>query len=174
MDFQLSRTYQNLQRSLDWELQVSSRYSIYADKARDEQYIDIGNLFDTVTKNEKEHSRIWLRLLNNGQIPSTEENLFEASQLERASADMYRNFSTIALEEGYTDIAALFNGVGNIELNHDLYFTERHTDVQQNQVFCKPNEVLWVCMSCGNILSGVCAPEICPVCGFPQGYYRLY
>lgn len=87
---------------------------------------------------------------------------------------LYREYARIANEEGYANIEALFNGVANIDLNHGLQLDVQYNDVIRNQVFCKPRETLWICMQCGNILSGLCAPEICPVCGFPQGYYRVY
>lgn len=86
----------------------------------------------------------------------------------------YRQYAEVAREEGYDNIAALFDGVANIELNHDVIFQNFADDIQKNQVFCKPTEVLWICINCGNIMGGLCAPAICPICGFPQGYYQVY
>jgi len=175
MDFQQSKTYNNLLTAYDWELGVSTKYSIFGDVARAEGFQQIGNIFDITSKNEKEHARIWLRRINNGQLPTTSENLSYCAELENYSGNrMYRDFAMVAREEGYDDIAALFNGVGNIELNHQLRFQSWFEDVERNKVFCKDEVVLWVCMQCGNIMSGTCAPNPCPVCGFPQGYYRLY
>ena len=176
MDFQQSQTYKNLQTAYDWEVSVSTTYSIYGDTARQEGYIQIGDIFDRVVRNEKEHARIWLRQINDGTLPNTEESLQRCAQMELYSGnEMYRDFARVAIAEVYNDLAALFNGVANIELNHNSIFTRYLNDIQTNQVFCKDQQTtLWVCMQCGNILSGLCAPEICPVCGFPQGYYRLY
>jgi rubrerythrin len=87
---------------------------------------------------------------------------------------MYRDFARVAQEEGYNDLAALFNGVANIELNHNSIFQRHLNDINSNRVFCKEESTLWICMQCGNIMNGACAPEVCPVCGFPQGFYRLY
>jgi rubrerythrin len=174
MEFNQSRTYQNLQAAFERELQVSTLYSIYADRAVDDGFIEISNNFLAVVRNEKEHARIFLRTLNNGLIPDTETNLAYSASLELATGDLYRGYARIAQEEGYTDIAALFNGIANIELNHNLLFETEHENVVTDQVFCKPESTLWICIQCGNILSGVCAPEVCPICGFPQGYYRVF
>ena len=176
MDFQQSQTFRNLQTAYDWEVNVSTTYSIYGDTAREEGYIQIGDIFDRIQRNEKEHARIWLRQINNGTLPNTAENLQRCAQLELYSGnELYRDFARVATEEGYDDLAALFNGVANIELNHNSIFTRFLNDVQTNLLFCKEEPTtLWVCMQCGNILSGVCAPDVCPVCLFPQGYYRLF
>lgn len=175
MDFQQSQTYKNLLTAYESELMSSTRYSIYADRARQDGYNEIGNIFDTTARNEKEHARIWLRQLNNGILPNTEQNLLDASREQLLSgSDIYREYARVAMEEGYREIAALFNGVGNIELNHDIVFRALYEEVVRGEVFCKPEETLWLCMQCGNIMSGNCAPERCPVCGFPQSFYRLF
>jgi rubrerythrin len=175
MEFQQSKTYQNLLTAFNWELTVSTEYSIYADKARADGFIEIGNIFDITSRNEKEHARIWLRNLNSGIIPSTADNLNHCAQLEDQSGNhMYRDFAKTARDEGYDNLAALFNGVANIELNHNQRFLRLSSDVTRDEVFCKEQENLWICMQCGNVMSGICAPEVCPVCGFPQSYYRLY
>ncbi|HWT26502.1 MAG TPA: rubrerythrin family protein [Mobilitalea sp.] len=174
MEFKQSKTYQNLLTAYDWEAIVSTRYSIFADTARDEGYREIGNVFDTAVRNDKEHARIWLRQLNSGILPNTEDNLSYSAELTENGNAMYREFARVSQDEGFTAIAALFNGVANIELNHNLSFRTLYADVIRNEVFCKPQDELWICMQCGNIMSGPCAPKICPVCGFPQGYYRLY
>lgn len=175
MDFQQSRTYNNIVSSYEGELMSSTEYQIYADRARQDGFVEIGNIFDTAARNQKEHARIWLRRLNNGIVPPTANNLLAASELEgRIGSETYREYARIALEEGYDDISALFSGIANIELNHSLTFRTAYENVIRDEVFCKPRQSLWICMQCGNIMSGNCAPEICPVCGFPQGYYRLY
>jgi len=174
MDFQQSKTFSNLLKSYESELISTTYYMLNADQSRLEGYIEIGNIFDVTAKNEKEHARIWQRSLNSGTLPKTEQNLIDSADREVAVAQMYRDYAKIANEEGYSEIAALFNGIANIELNHDLRFRSLYSEVVTDQVFCKPDTTLWICMQCGNIMSGKCAPDICPVCGFPQGYYRLY
>ncbi|MDD3173797.1 MAG: rubrerythrin family protein [Herbinix sp.] len=174
MDFQQSQTYINLQKAYEWELKVSTVYNIYSDKAQVDGYIEIGNIFTTTAKNEKEHARIFLRKLNNGIIPDTQQNLLESANFENNTATLYRDYANTAREEGFNDLAALFNGIANIELNHNLRFSTQYNDIVRAEVFCKPQDSLWICLQCGNIMGGPCAPEICPVCGFPQGYYKLY
>lgn len=175
MEFQQSRTYANLQNAYNMELIQSTRYSIYGDIVRQEGYLQIGNVYDIFQRNNKEHARIWLRQLNEGNLPDTREVLQSSAQQEYFNANqLYREYARIASEEGYYDIGALFNGVANIDLNHGLQLETFYENVIRNQVFCKEQATLWICMECGNILSGICAPDICPVCGFPQSFYRQY
>lgn len=175
MAFQDSKTYQNLFVAYEKELQSCARYLIDSDIARMAGYIEISVLYEETARNSKEHARIWLRQINEGNLPSLSETLQQSIQNEnQMSSEMYQNFSSVALEEGYDDIAALFSGVANIDYNHNSQFRLVYQNVQNNQVFCKPNTRLWICMQCGNIISGECAPLVCPVCGFPQGFYRLF
>ncbi|MDF2542096.1 MAG: hypothetical protein K0S47_1814 [Herbinix sp.] len=175
MEFQDSRTYNNLIAAYEDELMLSTRSSINADIARNSGYMEINNIFDSIARNNKEHARIWLRHINGGTLPDLSTTLYEAMQSENEMANtIYQEFSRIAREEGYDDIAALFSGVANIDYNHGIQLKDLYEDLVMNQIFCKPETRLWVCMQCGNIMSGNCAPDICPVCGFPQGFYRLY
>lgn len=175
MDFKQSKTYQNLQLAFHGELMSSTRYQINGIRARQEGYIQIGNVFEIISGFEREHAIIWLRLINEGTLPSTLENLIEASAAEDEKGNgSYRQYAEVARQEGFNEIAALFDGVANIELNHDVIFQNFADDIKENEVFCKKTEVLWICVNCGNILGGVCAPAVCPICGFPQGYYQVY
>lgn len=175
MDFRQSRTYANLQSAYEMELMQSTLYSIYGDIARQEGYREIGNIYDIFQRNNKEHARIWLRQMNEGSLPTTAEVLAASANAEKYNGNQrYREYANIAREEGYTEIEALFNGIANIDLNHALQMELNYNNLLRNQIFCKPQPTLWICMQCGNIMNGYCAPEICPVCGFPQGYYRLY
>ncbi|WFR56191.1 rubrerythrin family protein [Anaerocolumna sp. AGMB13025] len=175
MDFQQSRTFINLQSAFEGELISSSKYEIYGIRAREEDYQQIGYTFDVISHYQREHARIWWRLLNNGVLPNTLTNLLEAADAEDVRGNsIYRDYADIAREEGYDSIASLFDGVANIELNSEVIFRTFADEIQTNQVFCKNEEVLWVCINCGNILGGLCAPAICPICGFPQGYYQVY
>lgn len=175
MDFTQSRTYINLQSAFEGELISSTKYEIYGNKAREEGYIQIGNVYNIISGFEREHAVIWLKLLNNGTIPPTLQNLQESSQNEAIKGNTtYRDYAEVAREEGYNQIAALFDGVANIELNHDVIFQTFADNIETNTVFCKNTEVLWICANCGNIMGGTCAPAICPICAFPQGYYQVY
>lgn len=174
LDFQQSKTYINLQNALQNELQTNAKMQLFRKKAEQDQLLECRFIFDTAARNGEFISERLRRILYGGD-PSTLENLLEASDdVENAEKNIYREYSRIAIEEGYTDIASLFNGIGNIKLNHNVTFHNAANDIQKNELFCKQTENLWICLGCGNIISGVCAPEICPICGYPQGYYQLY
>lgn len=172
MDFSESRTYRNLMSALQYELTTKALYDIYAIQAKDEQYIEIGRIYEVFSGNNLQHARIWLRLLNGGTIPSTLDNL--KTSVENINPNLYSEYALIAREEGYEDIASLFSGVGIIDGNEDVTFDTLIKEIESDQVFCKEVETLWICLSCGNIMYGSCAPDICPVCSFPQGYYKVY
>lgn len=175
MNFKDSKTYSNLKTAYERELISSGQYVIYGNIARAEGFIEIGNIYDTTARNNNEHARTWLRELREGILPDTATTLEESAVEERIMTnEMYQEFSRVAKEEGFNDIAALFSGVSNIDFNHSTNFEILHENVIRNQVFCKPEETLWICMECGNIMSGLCAPEICPICGLPQAYYKQF
>jgi rubrerythrin len=175
VDFQQSQTYRNLLNAFDLEQKMNTQFTLASDQARREGYIQISEIYRTIARNELEHARIWQRELNNGSLPSTEESLKKGAEVGAyLGSELYREYARIATEEGYQEIARLFSGIANIELNHTLILSSLYDDVIRGEVFCKSDTVLWICMECGNIMSGKCAPEICPVCGFPQGFYRLY
>lgn len=172
MDFNKSKTYQNLMNALSYELNTKSLYDIYAIQATRDEYIEIARIFEIFSGHDLQHAIIWLRILNGGSIPSTEDNL--RSSIENIFTKIYNEYALIAQEEGYNEIAILFGGMANIDSNQDAVFSSLLEEIKTNQVFCKNTETLWICQSCGNILSGLCAPEICPICSFPQGYYKEY
>jgi rubrerythrin len=174
MEFKQSKTYQNLRNAYERELMISTLYGIFHDKAVDDGYIEISNIFTSTAINEKEHARVFLRKLNDNMIPNTQQNLQSSADYENETGILYRDYANTAKQEGYTDLAALFNGIANIELIHNLNFTSQYNDVLKGEVFCKPESKLWICLQCGNVLGGTCAPAVCPICGFPQGFYELY
>ncbi|MDF2588309.1 MAG: hypothetical protein K0S41_2150 [Anaerocolumna sp.] len=175
MDFTQSKTFINIQNATRGELISSSKFQIYAIKARSEGYIQIGDIFDIAARNERVHAETFIRRLNDGEIPTTLNNLLESAADENYDGnDLYRQYAQEARDEGFVSIGALFDGIANIELNHYLTFQTLADNIQNNEVFCKPQETLWICLACGNIMGNICAPEICPVCGYPQGYYQLY
>lgn len=175
MNLMQSQTYQNLKTAFDGESKASTKYQIYRDKAREDGYEQIANIFDETSGNEREHAEIWLKLLDGGEIPSTYENLKEASSGENYEwRSMYKDFANTARREGFEEIAKRFEGVGKIESNHDARFVKLVRNIESGEVFCKKQEVLWVCTNCGNLIWGECAPDPCPVCGYPIGYYQIY
>ena len=174
MKFDETQTHKNLMNAYNGESKASTKYRIYAAKAREEGYEQIGNIFDETSGNEKEHAEIWMKLLNGGEIPSTLDNLKESVSGEHYEwTKMYRAYADTARQEGYPQIADLFEGVTRIEHHHDKRYEKLIRDIETNTVFCKPEEHIWICLNCGNLIWGECAPGICPVCRYPQGYYQL-
>lgn len=174
MEFKDSETFSNLQKAFDGEMKASTKYAIYSNKAREDGYEQIGDIFSETSKNEREHGEIWMKLLHCGEVPPTLDNLKDASGGEHYEwTTMYQGFARTARMEGYDEIADLFEGVAAIEHHHDYRFSELAKNIETEQVFCKRTEVLWVCLNCGNLFYGKCAPEECPVCGYPQAYYEL-
>lgn len=175
MEFKDSETYANLRKAFDGESKASTKYAIYADKAREDGYEQIGDIFDETSHNEKEHAEVWLKLIHGGEVPETAENLREASSGESYEwTRMYPEFAETARREGFPEIAELFEGVAMIENNHDGRFRLLLANIEEDQVFCKEEEVIWICTNCGNLYYAKCAPEYCPVCGYPQAYYEVY
>lgn len=172
MDFQQSKTYQNLLNALAYETQSSSEYNIAGIQAEQENLIGISFTFETLSRNDRFIAERLRNFIHGGE-PDTEQNLIEAAEDSLyAGNTMYREFSRIATEEGFNDIASFFNGVANIKLNHNYTINTYLSNLQNDSLFCKDKERLWVCLGCGNILSGTCAPIVCPICGYPQGYYQ--
>lgn len=174
-NFAESQTYQNLLNAFNRELLFGSKYQIYGDQARREDYQQIGNIFDETSGNEKQHAEIWLKfILQSDELPSTLTNLQESAAQENfEGTDLYIRYAEIAREEGYTDIANMFEGIAVIERHHYFRFNQLSQNIQNNQVFCKQSSTVWICMVCGNLVWSECAPEICPICKFPQGFYEL-
>ena len=173
MDFQSSRTFQNLQNAYGFELQSDGRYDIFAGRAREENLIGIAMTFGQISSYSRFIANRLRSIINDG-VTNTVQNLEEAAEMELFIEDMYREYALVAREEVFSDLEALFSGIANIKLNHHRIFQEYFVDINNGQLFCKPEERLWICLGCGNILSGECAPEICPICLYPQGYYQLY
>jgi rubrerythrin len=173
-NFKESNTYKNLQAAFNGETKASTKYAIYGRKAYEEGYMQIGNIFEETSGNEREHAEIWMKLMEGGEVPSTLENLKDAYSGENYEwTQMYVNYAEEAEKEGYPEIADLFAGVAAIERHHDARYRKLAQNIINDQVFCKRTNTLWVCLNCGNLYYGECAPEVCPVCGYPQGYYQV-
>lgn len=172
LDIKGTKTEENLKKAFAGESEARNKYTFFAEQARKEGYQQIANIFDETAGNEKEHAEIWYKLLNGG-IGTTAENLMLAAQGENyESENMYTDFARTAREEGFDEIAFLFEGVGRIEDIHDKRYRKLAENIEDGTVFKKEGEVSWVCLNCGNVHVGTEAPEICPVCGYPQGYYE--
>jgi rubrerythrin len=169
-----SNTYRNLLAAFNGEATASTKYAIYGMKAKEDGFEQIGNIYEETSRNEREHAEIWFKLLHGGVIPTTLDNLKDSFGGENYEwTNMYMGYAEEAKKEGYSEIARLFEGVAAIERHHDARFRKLAQNIMYDKVFCKGTPVLWVCLNCGNLFYGECAPDPCPVCGYPQGYYQL-
>ena len=167
MELKGSKTEANLMTAFAGESQARNKYTYFASKARKEGYVQIANLFEETANNEKEHAKIWFKLLEG--IGSTEENLKSAAEGENYEwTDMYATFAKEAKEEGFDKIAFLFESVAKIEKEHEERYLALLKNVQDRTVFQKGEIVIWQCSNCGHIHVGLQAPEVCPVCEHPQ------
>ena len=174
MELKGSRTEANLTAAFAGESQARNKYTYYASKATEEGYRHIGELFTETAENERAHAKIWFRLLHGGSIPDTATNLADAAAGERYEwTQMYAQFAQVAREEGFDNIARLFEQVGGIEKQHEERFQTLLREVEDQAVFAKGAAVVWQCGNCGFLYEGPKAPEKCPVCSHPQAYFRV-
>ena len=172
MELKESKTYENLKTAFAGESQARNKYTYFASKAKKEGYEQIAAIFLETADNEKEHAKIWYKLLNDG-ISSTEENLKTAAEGENYEwTDMYDGFAKTAREEGFENIANLFEGVGKIEKEHEARYNKLLENLKQEKVFNKEVPTMWICRNCGHIHYGEKAPEVCPVCAHPKAYFE--
>ena len=168
-----SKTEANLAAAFAGESQARNKYTYYASKAKKEGYNQIADLFLETADNEKEHAKIWFKLLHDG-VGTTAENLKDAAAGENYEwTSMYNTFAKEAQEEGFDQIAALFEAVGKIEKEHEERYLTLLATVEGNSVFQKGDIVIWKCANCGHIHVGTSAPEVCPVCNHPQSYFQI-
>jgi len=169
-----SKTEQNLQTAFAGESQARNKYTYYASKAKKEGYNQIAAIFEETAQNEKEHAKIWFKLLHDGEVPETTKNLEDAANGENYEwTDMYAGFAKTAKEEGFTQIAALFEMVGKIEKEHEERYRKLLDNIKKERVFSRDGDMIWQCANCGHIIIGKKAPEVCPVCAHPKGYFQI-
>ena len=167
-----SKTEKNLWEAFAGESLARNKYSYFASKAKKEGYVQIANLFEETANNEKEHAKMWFKLLNG--IGTTAENLKAAAEGENYEwTDMYDTFAKEAEEEGFDDIARLFRGVAAIEKEHEERYRKLLANVEGGLVFSRDGEMIWQCGNCGHICVGKTAPNVCPVCAHPQAYFQI-
>lgn len=172
MDLKGTKTEKNLKTAFAGESQASMKYTYYASKAKKEGYEKIADIFLETAHNEHEHAKIWFKLLNNG-MPSTLENLKDAAAGENFEwTDMYANFAKEAREEGFNEIADLFEGVANIEKNHESRYNDVIECLNNDKIFNVDDECAWICRNCGHIHFGKSAPDICPICSHPKAFFE--
>jgi len=172
MELKGSKTEANLQAAFAGESMARNKYTYYASKAKKEGYNIIADKFAQTADNEKEHAKLWFKLLHGGSVPSTIENLKDAASGENYEwTDMYATMAKEADEEGFTKIAELFRGVGKIEKGHEERYRALLNSLEQGKIFERPTKVIWECANCGCRVESPSAPEVCPVCEHPQAYF---
>ena len=156
------------------ESQARNKYTYYASKAKKDGFEQIAALFLETAENEKEHAKIWFKLLHGGAVPGTIENLKDAAAGENYEwTDMYAGFAKEAKEEGFDEIAALFEMVAKIEKEHEERYLKLLANIENGVVFSKDGDAIWKCRNCGHIVIGKAAPELCPVCAHPKAYFEI-
>lgn len=169
-----SRTEANLMAAFAGESQARNKYTYYSSKAKKDGYVQIANIFEETAKNEEEHAKIWFKLLHDG-IPSTIDNLKDAAAGENFEwTDMYAKFAKEAREEGFDEIAFLFEKVAGIEKEHEKRYKTLLSNIENGIVFSRDNDMIWQCTNCGHIHIGKQAPEICAVCSHPKAYFQIF
>ncbi|MDD3409879.1 MAG: rubrerythrin family protein [Eubacteriales bacterium] len=169
-----TKTEANLMTAFAGESQARNKYTYYASKARKDGYQQIADLFEETAANEKEHAKIWFKLLHGGEIPGTEENLKDAADGENYEwTDMYAKMAEEAKAEGFDQIAGLFTLVAKIEKTHEERYRKLLKNIEDGVVFSREGDAIWQCANCGHIIVGKKAPELCPVCKHPKAYFQI-
>lgn len=169
-----SKTEANLMAAFAGESEARNKYTYYASKAKKDGYVQIANIFEETAANEKEHAKIWFKLLHDGAVPDTVTNLKDAAAGENYEwTDMYARFAKDAREEGFDHIAYLFEQVGKIEKEHEERYRKLLANIEGDLVFSRDGDCIWQCSNCGHIVVGKKAPEVCPVCNHPQSYFQI-
>ena len=174
MELKGSKTEKNLMDAFAGESQARNKYTFFASKAKKEGYEQIAAIFQETADNEKEHAKLWFKLLCGGDIPTTAQNLADAAAGENFEwTDMYDRMAKEAKEEGFDHIAFLFEEVGKIEKEHEARYKKLLENVQDGKVFEAGEIKIWKCRNCGHIVVGTKAPAVCPVCAHPQAYFEI-
>ena len=167
-----TRTEQNLKDAFAGESQARNKYTYFASVAKKEGFEQIAAIFEETANNEKEHAKLWFKAL--GELGNTAENLLHAAEGENYEwTDMYATFAKEAREEGFVEIAALFEGVAKIEKEHEERYLKLLANVEGGIVFSREGDMIWQCSNCGHIVVGKQAPELCPICAHPQAYFEI-
>lgn len=173
MNLKGTKTEANLMEAFSGESQARNKYTYYASKAKKEGYNQIADLFEETARNEKEHAKLWFKLLNDG-IPTTEVNLKDAADGENYEwTDMYANFAKVAREEGFAKIATAFDLVAKVEKAHEERYLKLLANLKEEKVFAKEEVFEWKCDNCGYLHTGKSALEVCPACEHPKAYFQI-
>jgi rubrerythrin len=175
MEFEGSKTQKNLMAAFAGESQARNKYTYFSSQAKNDGYVQISQIFEETANNEREHAKIWFKLLQKDRkIADTLTNLEAASSGEHYEwTEMYPTFAKEAREEGFNDIAFLFESVGKIEKEHDARYSKLKQNIEDGTVFEKREKTVWICLNCGHIVEDIKALEKCPVCGHPKAYFAM-
>ena len=174
MELKGSKTEQNLMTAFAGESQARNKYTYFASKAKKDGYEQIAAIFEETAGNEKEHAKLWFKYLHNGEVPTTADNLKDAADGENYEwTDMYEEFARVAEEEGFKELAIKFKQVGQIEKHHEERFRKLLKNIEDEVVFSKDEDKIWICRNCGHVVVGKKAPLVCPVCNHPQSYFEV-
>ena len=174
MELKGSKTEANLMAAFAGESQAHTKYEYYASQAKKDGYEQIAAIFEETSKNEKEHAKLWFKYLHGGSIPDTVTNLKDAASGENYEwTDMYKEFAKTAKEEGFDEIAYLFESVGTNKKTHEERYLKLVGNIEDNLVFQRGEEKVWICRNCGHIYVGKEAPKVCPVCKHPQSFMEI-
>ena len=173
MELEGSKTQLNLLTAFAGECEAREKYTLFAAKARQDGFKQIGTIFDETGDNEKEHAEVWWKVLTGG-AGQTKDNLKNAIDGENHEwTKMYPQFAQEAKEEGFESIAALFEMVAEIEQAHEQRFQTLLRQIENGEVFSRPHAQTWVCSECGYHHEATDAPQSCPVCGNEQAYFQI-
>lgn len=168
-----TQTEKNLEAAFAGESQARNKYTYFASVAKKQGFEQIADLFLKTADNEKEHAKMWFKVLNG--IGDTAENLLAAAEGENYEwTDMYEKFAKTAEEEGFTELAHKFRLVAAIEKHHEERYRALLRNVETAEVFKRSEIKVWECRNCGHIVVGKEAPEVCPVCNHPQSYFEIH
>jgi rubrerythrin len=168
-----SRTEANLRAAFSGESEARNKYTFFASQAKKEGYEQISAIFNETADNEKEHAKIWFKLLSG--ISDTQDNLVRAAEGENYEwTEMYKGFAQEAHEEGFEDIAALFERVAEVEKEHEARYLNLLENYREDKVFKREEGTVWICRNCGHLHYGAQAPQVCPLCDHPRAYFQLY
>ena len=174
MELKGSKTEKNLKIAFAGESEARMKYDYYSSQAKKDGYEQIAAIFDETARNEKEHAKLWFKALHGGKVPDTMTNLLDAAAGENYEwTDMYATMAKEAYEEGFDEIAKLFEGVAGVEKEHEGRYRKLIANVENNTVFHKSEEVVWICRNCGHVYYGKDALKLCPVCNHEEAYMEL-
>ena len=172
-DLKGTKTEANLMAAFAGEAQARTKYTYYASQAKKDGYEQVSAFFMETAENEKEHAKLWFKLLHDG-MPTTTANLLDAANGEYDEwTDMYKKMAADAREEGFDAIARQMEGVAAIEKHHEERYRALLANIQESRVFAREEEKQWTCRNCGHIHTGAEAPLGCPVCAHPQAYFEI-